>query len=425
MKVLVVGSGGREHALAWKLSQGGKVKKIFIAPGNAGTAMCGENVNIAPDDIEALKGFALEEKIDLTVVGPEIPLTLGIVDTFKEAGLRIFGPTKAAALIEGSKAFCKDLMARHGIPSAAYKKFDDANEALSYIKDAEVPVVIKADGLAAGKGVIICETRAAAAEAISLMMEENAFGEAGNSIVIEEFLTGEEVSILAITDGKTVIALPPAQDHKAIFDGGKGPNTGGMGAYSPTPVITGELEKEVLDTVIIPVIKAMEAEGRRYTGVLYAGLMVSGGSPRVLEFNCRFGDPETQPILMRLNDGDGLFDILWAAAEGSLKGIEPRWSEKASVCVVMSAGGYPGGYEKGKIITGLEEAGAMEDVMVFHAGTERKNGNVVTSGGRVLGVTALGDTIGEAVDRAYGAVKLISWDGAYYRKDIGLKAIKR
>ncbi|MFQ5441622.1 MAG: phosphoribosylamine--glycine ligase [Thermodesulfobacteriota bacterium] len=429
MKVLVVGSGGREHALSWKLSRSSAVTQVFTAPGNAGTAMDCVNVDIAADDIEALKSFALRENIGLTVVGPELPLTLGIVDTFKEAGLKVFGPSKRAALIEGSKSFCKEIMARYNIPTAGYKKFTDAKDALYHINSAELPMVIKADGLAAGKGVIICGSRQEAAEAVSLIMEQDAFGEAGRAIIVEEFLTGEEASILAVSDGKRIVALPPAQDHKAIFDGDRGPNTGGMGAYSPAPVVTPELEEEVLDTIIKPVIRAMEAEERPYTGVLYAGLMIKEGKPMVLEFNCRFGDPETEPIIMRLNDGDGdydgLFELLMASAEGSLEGIKLNWSEKASVCVVMSSKGYPGEYETGLEIEGLEDVGSMEDVMVFHAGTKRKDGRVVTSGGRVLGVTGVGDNIKEAVDRTYEAVKKISWDGAYYRRDIGEKATTR
>ncbi|HLC17602.1 MAG TPA: phosphoribosylamine--glycine ligase [Thermodesulfobacteriota bacterium] len=422
MKVLVIGSGGREHALAWKLSQSSLVKKVFTAPGNAGTALEGENVPVKADDIEGLKGFALKEGVDLTVVGPELPLTLGIVDEFVRAGLKVFGPTKRAAEIEGSKSFTKDLMVRNNIPTASYEKFRDPEAALAYIESRGLPVVVKADGLAAGKGVAICATMEEAAGALDLTMRQKAFGGAGGTVVVEEFLEGEEASYLAITDGENIVPLATAQDHKAIYDGDRGPNTGGMGAYSPAPVVTPELEDEIRETIIAPVVRAMADEDRPYTGVIYAGLMIKEGRPRVLEFNCRFGDPETQPMLMRL-EGD-LFDLLISAVEGRLKGVELDWSEKSSVCVVMAAGGYPGKYEKGNVIHGLEEARKMEDVMVFHAGTTEKDGRVVTSGGRVLGVTGLGDGIKEAMERTYDAVGKISWEGAYYRKDIGRKAIR-
>lgn len=422
MKVLVIGSGGREHAIAWKLSQSKNVTKLFIAPGNPGTAQVGENVLIPAEDIAALKSFALREKIDLTVVGPEVPLTLGIVDIFTEAGLKAFGPSKKAAEIEGSKAFCKDLMQRHKIPTAFYKKFDSAEHARTYIETHNPPFVVKADGLAAGKGVIICQTNDEAYGAVDLMMKEKAFGSAGSKIVIEEFLKGEEASFLAITDGKTVLPLAPAQDHKAIFDGDKGPNTGGMGTYSPAPIVTPELTEEVMAKVMIPTVKAMEAEGRPYKGVLYAGLMIDKGIPKVLEFNCRFGDPETQPILMRLESD--LFEALMASVDGTLDKIKLSWTEKAAVCVVMASAGYPGDYVKGDSIVGLEEAAKLKDVVVFHAGTALKEGRVVTSGGRVLGVTALGSGIKDAIDNAYNAVSKISWKGAYFRKDIGQKALK-
>ncbi len=421
MKVLIIGSGGREHALAWKLKQSKKVSRLFIAPGNPGTRLHGENTIIPAEDIEGLRAFALKEKIDLTVVGPELPLTLGIVDAFNSSGLRIFGPTRHAAELEGSKVFCKELMVKYKIPTAWYKKFDNYEKAVSYIETHDGPYVVKADGLAAGKGVIICKTKKEAADAVDLIIRKKAFGVAGKKIIIEEFLEGEEASYLAITDGKTVVPLAPAQDHKAIFDGDRGPNTGGMGAYSPAPLITPALEKEIMGTIMVPTVKAMEAEGRPYKGVLYAGLMISGGRPKVLEFNCRFGDPETQPILMRLEDD--LFDLLLAAAEERLEGVTLNWGRPA-VCVVMSSKGYPGDYRKGDGIDGLEEASRLKDVMVFHAGTAMKEGKVVTSGGRVLGVTALGDDIKGAIENAYRAVSLISWDGAYYRLDIGKKAVK-
>lgn len=422
MKVLIVGGGGREHALAWKLSQSKKVTKLFIAPGNPGTAMHGENVNIAAEDIEGLRAFALREKIDFTVVGPELPLTLGIADAFGASNLLVFGPSKAAAELEGSKAFCKELMFRHNIPTAFYKKFEDALQAREYVETHNPPMVVKADGLAAGKGVVICQTRKEALEAIDLMMTEKAFGSAGKKIIIEEFLAGEEASFLAITDGKTVLPLAPAQDHKAIFDNDRGPNTGGMGAYSPAPVLTPELQKEVMETVMLPAVAGMEKEGRPYKGILYAGLMMTAAGPKVLEFNCRFGDPETQPILMRL--GSDLLEALLAAAEGNLDKVTLEWKKQAAVCVVMAAKGYPGEYLKGSGISGLDKAALLPDTVVFHAGTTKRDGKIVTSGGRVLGVTALGADIRTAIDNAYKAVALISWEGAQYRTDIGKKALR-
>ncbi len=423
MKTLIIGGGGREDALTWKISRSPRVSKIYIAPGNAGTARFGENVNISPDDIEGLMAFAVGKAIDLTVVGPELPLTLGIVDAFREKGLLIFGPTKEAAAIEGSKAFCKKMLKAARIPTADYEVFCEATKAHEYLKTAALPLVVKADGLAAGKGVIICRTRAEADEAVTLIMGEKTFGEAGKNIIIEEFLEGEEASFLAITDGERVVPLAPAQDHKAIFDGDKGPNTGGMGAYSPAPIITPALEIKILDSIIKPLIKAMDNAGKRYTGVLYAGLMVSKtGGLKVLEFNCRFGDPETQPILMRLEDD--LFDILFESATGELKKTKLRWSTKHSLCVVMASGGYPGNYKKGLTIKGLKEADKINDLIVFHAGTRVEGGEVVSSGGRVLGVTGLGKDIAEARRITYDAVKLIDFEGAYYRSDIAMKALR-
>ena len=421
MKVLLVGSGGREHALAWKLSQSPLVDRLFIAPGNPGTAMHGENVAIPAEDIEGLKAFALREKIDFTVIGPELPLTLGITDAFNVAGLKVFGPTRAAAELEGSKAFSKELMVRYKVPTAFYKRFDESGPAKSYIETHEPPFVVKADGLAAGKGVIICQTAQEAIEAVDLIMTEKAFGSAGKRIIIEEFLTGEEASFLAITDGTTVEPLAPAQDHKAIFDNDMGPNTGGMGAYSPAPVVTPALQKKIMETVMVPVVNAMKADGRPYKGVLYAGLMMTKNGPRVLEFNCRFGDPETQPILMRMESD--IVPILVAASEGTLHEVKIKWKQEAAVCVVMAAKGYPGNYLKGSEINGLEEAAKLNDTMVFHAGTAVKDGKVVTAGGRVLGVTALGPTIKDAIENAYRAVGKISWEGAQYRRDIGKKAL--
>ncbi len=422
MKVLVVGSGGREHAIAWKLKQSSRIKKIFSAPGNPGTAETGENVPIKADDIEGLKDFALSEGIDLTVVGPELPLTLGIVDLFKREGLKIFGPEKGAAELEGSKVFSKELMAEYNIPTAGFRVFDDMEEAKRYVESKGAPLVVKADGLAAGKGAIVCKKTEEALEALRLIMEERAFGDAGRRVVIEDFLEGEEASFICITDGKNVVPLAASQDHKAVYDGDRGPNTGGMGAYSPAPIVTGELEREIVDTIMVPVVRAMEAEGRPYRGVLYAGLMIRDGRPMVLEFNCRFGDPEAQPLLVRLKDD--LFELLLEASTGSLDGVELHWDERAALCVVMASKGYPGSYEKGKEIHGLEEVSKMEDVVVFHAGTALKDGKVVTAGGRVLGVTGLGKDIKEAMERAYSAVKKISWDGVYYRTDIGMKALK-
>ncbi len=421
MKVLVIGSGGREHAIAWKLSRSKQITKLYIAPGNPGTGQHGENVAIAAEDVEGLKEFAKKERIDLTVVGPELPLTLGVTDAFEKEGLKIFGPTKAASILEASKVFSKELMVKYGIPTAFYKKFDDPKLAKAYVESHKPPFVVKADGLAAGKGVIICGSMEETFRAIDSIMVESAFGAAGKRIVVEEFLRGEEASFLAITDGNTVLPLAPAQDHKAIYDNDKGPNTGGMGAYSPAPLVTPEMEKELISTVMVPAVKAMEAEGRPYKGVLYAGLMISEGQAKVLEFNCRFGDPETQPIMMRLEDD--LFDVLMATVEGRLDGIRLKWSDRWSVCVVMASKGYPESYEKGKAIEGLGEAAKLRDVMVFHAGTALKDGHVVTSGGRVLGVTALGEDIKGAIERAYEAVGKISWDGAYFRRDIGRRAI--
>ncbi len=422
MKVLIVGGGGREHALAWKLSQSKRVAKLFIAPGNPGTALHGENVAIAAEDIEGLKSFALKEKIDLTVVGPELPLTLGITDVFAAEGLLVFGPSRAAAELEGSKAFSKELMFRHKIPTAFYKKFEDTSGARAYVESHNPPMVIKADGLAAGKGVVICQTRQEALEAIDLIMTQKAFGSAGKKIIIEEFLAGQEASFLAITDGKTVLPLAPCQDHKAIFDGDKGPNTGGMGAYSPAPVVTEELQKEVMEKVMYPAVRGMESEGRPYRGILYAGLMITGAGAKVLEFNCRFGDPETQPIMMRLSSD--LLEALLAAAEGRLHEAALEWKKETAVCVVMAAKGYPGEYLKGSEIRGLDKAALLPDTMVFHAGTKASDGRIVTSGGRVLGVTALGPDTRSAIENAYRAVGLITWEGAQYRTDIGRKALR-
>jgi phosphoribosylamine--glycine ligase len=423
MKVLVVGSGGREDALAWKLSGCERADRVFIAPGNPGTLRHGENVDIQADDIRGLRSFALSEAIGLTVVGPEAPLSLGIVDAFREAGLKVFGPSRSAAELESSKSFSKALMEKYSIPTARHGSFEDARSALSFAVDEKGPVVVKADGLAAGKGVIVCPTGYEAAKAIDLMMNKRAFGEAGRKVVVEEFLEGEEASYIAVTDGRTIVPMAAAQDHKAAYDGDMGPNTGGMGAYSPAPVITPEIEARILDEVMKPAVMAMEEEGRPYTGVLYAGLMISGGAVKVLEFNCRFGDPETQPMLMRLEDD--LLEVLMCAVEGGLKGVNPAWSAGHSVCVVMASKGYPGDYDRGVEIRGVEDISGAEDLMVFHAGTAVRGGRLVTSGGRVLGITALGKGIAEARDRAYAAVERVRFDGAHYRKDIGKKALGR
>lgn len=421
MKVLVVGSGGREHTLIWKINQSSVVSKIYCAPGNGGINTLAECVDIEATDIMSLKKFAEKEGIDLTVVGPELPLTLGIVDEFEKEGLRIFGAGKKAAEIEGSKSFAKDLMQKYGVPTAEYHTFTSRDEAVEYIKRIGVPIVVKADGLAAGKGVIPAQSMEEALDAIDLIMVKKAFGEAGEKVVIEEFLTGEEASFLVFTDGEEVVPLPTSQDHKPIFDGDKGPNTGGMGAYSPAPIITGELHARIMKEIIVPTIKGMAAEGREYRGVLYAGLMINHGKAKVLEFNARFGDPETQPLLMRMK-GD-IIPVLEATIDGNLSRIKVEWDERASVCVVMASKGYPGSYQKGFEINGIENASKIKNVEVFHAGTTIKEGKIIANGGRVLGVTALGERINEAIDLAYDGVKEIQWNGVYYRQDIGKKAL--
>jgi len=423
MKVLVIGGGGREHALVWKISQSPKVKKIYCAPGNAGIARLAECLSISAEDVQALAGWAEKERIDLTVVGPEAPLTMGIVDVFRDRGLRVFGPTRKAAEIEGSKAFTKDLMKKCGIPAGDSETFTDHAAAVHYVKGKGAPLVVKADGLAAGKGVIICRTLDEALSALDLIMVRKAFGAAGAKVVVEEFLVGEEASFLAFTDGETVLPLPTSQDHKAIYDNDEGPNTGGMGAYSPAPVVNQKAHREVMEKVMIPTVRGMAKEGKKYQGVLYAGLMIKDEKVKVLEFNARFGDPEAQPLLMRMKSD--LVPILEATIDGKLSGQKMELEERSSVCVVMASGGYPGSYQKGKVISGLEEAAKVRDAYVFHAGTAFKEGKVVTNGGRVLGVTALGNGIEEAIRKAYEAAEKISWEGAYYRRDIGEKALKR
>ena len=421
MKVLVVGGGGREHALVWKIAQSPNVTKIYCAPGNAGISKQATIVPIKANDLNSLLEFALRERIDLTVVGPEDPLTQGIVDLFESKNLFIFGANKKAAEIEGSKALAKEMMKKYHIPTAFYEIFDSQKEAVEYIHKQGAPIVVKADGLAAGKGVIVCNTVEEALRSINKIMVEKIFGEAGNRVVIEEYLVGEEASYIAFTDGKTILPMASSQDHKPIFDGDQGPNTGGMGAYSPAPVVTDEVHEKIIEKILRPIIYGLEEEGRTYQGVLYAGLMIHDGHPKVLEFNARFGDPETQPVLMRMK-GD-IIPILEACMKGNLSQHRIEWDNRASVCVVMSSKDYPGDYEKGKIIGGLEEVSQMEGVFVFHAGTTLKDGQTVTNGGRVLGVTGLGEDIPRAIARTYQAVKKISWDGAHFRTDIGQKAL--
>jgi phosphoribosylamine--glycine ligase len=424
MNVLVVGSGGREHALVWKISQSSRVNKIYCAPGNAGIKQMAACVDIDASDVAGLLAFAQTEKIDLTIVGPESSLAAGIVDRFEEEGLRIFGPRKNSAILEGSKVFAKEFMAKYDIPTAAFKIFDELKKAKKYIDQIGAPLVVKADGLAAGKGVVVASTVKEAKDAVDLIMKDKAFGEAGNKVVIEACLQGEEASFIAFTDGKTVLPLPTSQDHKAIFDEDKGPNTGGMGAYSPAPVVTEAIADFVMNKVMLPVIAGMAAEGRPFKGMLYAGLMITGKTVSVLEFNCRFGDPEAQPLLMRLKSD--VVDIFEAVIDERLDAIEMKIDPRPTVCVVMSSKGYPGRYETGKVITGLDLAASEEGVQIFHAGTAMKNGqSVVTTGGRVLGVTAVGKTLGKAIEHAYKAVDCIQWDGCYCRRDIGAKALRR
>lgn len=419
MKVLVVGSGGREHALVWKISQSPMVDKIYCAPGNAGIGEMAECVAIKAEDLDGLLDFAVQNEIGLTVVGPEVPLTMGIVDKFQEKGLKIFGPSGRAAEIEGSKTFAKDLMAKYGIPTAKYGAFTDAAEAKAFLAEVGLPCVVKADGLAAGKGVLICETKEEAETAVEDILVDNKFGNAGSRVVVEEFLTGQEVSMLAFSDGKTIVPMVSSQDHKRIWDGDKGLNTGGMGAYSPAPIYTADIHEIVVPQVLEATIKAMEQEGRPFAGILYAGLMLTADGPKVLEFNARFGDPETQAVLPRLKSD--LVEIFLAIIDDRLAEMNIEWHEEAAVCVVMASGGYPESSDKGRVITGLkeaEEAGAI----VFHAGTKETDGNIVTNGGRVLGISALGKDIAEAIDNAYKGVKQITFENMQYRTDIGKKA---
>ena len=423
MKILVIGSGGREHALVWKISQSPRVTKIYCAPGSAGIGELAEPVAIGPEQIELLADFAAKEEIGLTIVGPELPLTLGIVDLFESRGLRIFGPNKAAAQLEGSKAFAKRLLDENNIPTAAFGTFTDAAAAKAYLAQHESPYVIKADGLAAGKGVLICANRGEAEAAVDEILVRKAFGSAGEKVVIEEFLDGEEVSFMVLIDGEHILPLASSQDHKRVFDNDEGPNTGGMGAYSPAPIVTAELHDQILREVFTPLLAGLRKKDIGYRGVLYAGLMITKDGPKVLEFNARFGDPECQPIMMRLKSD--LIPLLDATIEGKLDQVQAQWYEEPAVCVVLCAGGYPGAYGKGKEIYGLEKLKNWAAGFVFHAGTAVDKGRWVTSGGRVLGVTARGKSIAGAVQEAYRAVGEIFWDGMHFRKDIAERAIGR
>lgn len=425
MKVLVIGNGGREHALAWKAAQSPLVEHVFVAPGNPGTAAENKisNVEIGPCDLDKLVAFATTEKIDLTIVGPEAPLVIGVVDAFRAAGLKIFGPTKNAAQLEGSKSFTKDFLARHNIPTAHYAVFTDTDQALAYLDKVGAPIVVKADGLAAGKGVIVAMTIEEARHAVTDMLSDNKFGNAGSRVVIEEFLTGEEASFIVMVDGDNVVPMATSQDHKRVGDGDQGPNTGGMGAYSPAPVVTDEVYAKVMEQVILPTVNGMKAEGNPYTGFLYAGLMIdANGDPKVIEYNCRFGDPETQPIMLRMKSD--LADLCLKGAEGRLKGETAVYDERAAVGVVLAAKNYPGTPQKGDVISALD---CPQDLSskIFQAGTALKDGKIVTSGGRVLCATALGATVREAQAKAYELASKISWDGMFYRHDIAYRAVAR
>ncbi|MEO9944835.1 phosphoribosylamine--glycine ligase [Paraglaciecola sp.] len=424
MKVLIIGGGGREHALAWKAAQSSKVTQVFLAPGNAGTALEDKlvNVDVGAEDVPALLAFARENQMDLTIVGPEVPLVLGVVDAFQAEGLAIFGPSQAAAQLEGSKAFTKDFLERHKIPTGDYQNFTEIEPAIAYVQQKGAPIVIKADGLAAGKGVIVAMTLDEAEDAIRDMLAGNVFGEAGSRVVIEEFLDGEEASFIVMVDGKNVLPFATSQDHKRVGNGDSGPNTGGMGAYSPAPVVTPDIHQRVMDEVIYPTVNGMAAEGNTYVGFLYAGLMImADGTPKVIEYNCRFGDPETQPIMLRLQSD--LVELVEAALDGKLDQIRAAFDPRASVGVVLAAGGYPGSYNKGDVISGLELGNS--EAKVFHAGTKNIDGKVTTNGGRVLCATALGNTVTEAQQNAYELVKTISWEGMFYRDDIAYRAIAR
>lgn len=421
MKVLVVGSGGREHTLVWKISQSDLVRKIYCAPGNGGIGKLAQLVDIKADDIGALADFAQKEEIDLTVVGPEAPIALGIVDMFKDRGLKIFGPSKAASMLESSKIFAKDIMTKYGIPTADFKVFSNTEKAIDFVKTANRPLVIKADGLCAGKGVFVCLTLEEQQKAIKAILEDKIFGAAGTSIMIEEKLEGQEASIIVVSDGDHTIAMASSQDHKRIFDNDQGPNTGGMGAFSPAPVVNTEIFEQVQKKIIMPTIQGMKEKGIPYTGVLYAGIMITSKGPKVLEFNVRFGDPETQVILPRLESD--LVEIMLKTEEKKLNEFILKWDKRACVCVVIASGGYPGKYMKGKTITGLDELDEEKDIIVFHAGTKLENGQLKSSGGRVLGVTGLGDDIQLAIDKTYKALSKVKFDNMFYRNDIGKKAL--
>lgn len=423
MKVLVIGSGGREHALVWKISQSPRVEKIYCAPGNGGIGEMAELVSIGANAIDQLTNFAEKEKIDLTVVGPEVPLTLGIADLFRDRGLKIFGPDRAGAQLEGSKAFTKEILKENNIPTASFAVFSDVASAKKYLGGQKPPYVVKADGLAAGKGVVICGSREEGEAAIDDILVRRIFGQAGKRVVIEEFLQGEEASFMALTDGEYILPLASSQDHKRVYDGDRGPNTGGMGAYSPAPVVNSELHRRILDEILSPLLRGLKKRGVLYQGVLYAGLMINENGPKVLEFNARFGDPECQPVIMRLKSD--LMPLLEATVERRLDRVDPEWYEESSVCVVLCSPGYPGSYEKGKEIRGLEKLKDWKRGAVFHAGTVKEDGRWLTSGGRVLGVTALGSNIEEAVGEVYQAVGKIRWEGMHYRKDVAQRALGR
>jgi len=423
MNVLLVGSGGREHAMAWKLAESKKLGKLYIAPGNPGTAKCGENIPIGVNEIDKLVDFAKQNDVALAVIGPEDPLAAGAVDIFEQAGIKAFGPSKGAAKLEADKAFAKKMMRSAAISSAEGRVFDRFDEAKAYIASRDEAVVVKAAGLAKGKGVYVCDEPSDGILAAEKIMCDKIFGEAGDVIIVEDKLLGEEASILALVDGRNIYVLESSQDHKAVGDGDTGPNTGGMGAYSPAPVVTDSLMNQISREVLVPIVDAMNRNGTPYKGVLYAGIMITAGGPRVLEFNVRFGDPETQPILMRLKND--LLSVCLAVCDGKLDEIKLQWDQRPAVCVVMASGGYPDEYEKGKVISGLEEAEKLKDVVVFHAGTAEKDGEIVTNGGRVLGVTAMGREITDAQQRAYEAVEAIKFDGAHFRRDIADKAVCR
>jgi phosphoribosylamine---glycine ligase len=423
MRVLLIGGGGREHALAWALARSSRIERLIAAPGNPGIAAHATCVPIPDTDIDGLRSLAERERVDLTVVGPELPLARGLADRFRDAGHVVFGPSAAAARIESSKAFAKALMARHQIPTARFRVFTNAGEARDFCRELGAPLVVKADGLAAGKGALVCRTLLEAERAVSACLEANDFGDAGSTVVIEEFMEGEEASFFVLSDGTSVLPLAAAQDHKTVFDDDQGPNTGGMGAYSPAPVFDEAMEERVLAEIVRPTIAAMREEGAPYRGVLYVGLMITRDGPRVVEFNCRFGDPECQAILPRLDED--LVPLLLAAAAGGRLPPSVRWRRDASVCVVLASGGYPGRYDTGRPISGVEAAGRVPGATIFHAGTARRDGALVTAGGRVLGVQALGDSIADAIARAYEAADRISFEGMHFRKDIGRRAIGR